>query len=234
METEELLNRLQALEQRNAEQDRSNAIQSFINSYGSNFSSEPGLGGIIYDELVRQLGAGEIADINQEATNNIIDGLLDDIDTLKKYLKRSRRVEEDMLDELQDRVQGVEESKADNNNPADSETMPEAPVPEMPADIPAPAEVPPAEAAQAPMPEAPAMPDGWVPPAPDAMNAPAEVPPQEAPAEVPPAPVPEQQPMVSDERLKNFKAKLSSSIKRPRQSTGMKLNPSFINACGGK
>lgn len=235
METEELLNRLQALEQRNAEQDRNNAVQSFINSYGSGFSSEPGLGGIIYDELSRQLGAGEISAINQEATDRVIDGLLDDIDMLQKYLKRSRRMEEDMLDELQDRVQNVEDSKTDANNPADSETLPEAPAPEMPADIP--------PAPEAPVPEMPAMPEGWVPPAPDAMQAPAdmpadippaqEAPAPEVPAEVPStpaAPVSEQQPMVSDERLKNIKSRLFKS-KKPE---GMKIDASIINACGGK
>lgn len=219
METEELLNRLQALEQRNAEQDRNNAVQSFINSYGSGFSSEPGLGGIIYDELSRQLGAGEISAINQEATDRVIDGLLDDIDTLQKYLKRSRRMEEDMLDELQDRVQNVEDSKTDANNPADSETLPEAPTPEMPADIP--------PAPEAPAPEMPAMPEGWVPPAPDAMQAPADMPADIPPA---PAPVPEQQPMVSDERLKNIKSRLFKS-KKPE---GMKIDTSIISACGGK
>lgn len=234
MDTNELLSRLQALEQRNADQDRNNALQAFINDYGSSFSNEPALGNVFFTELQNRLGSGAIKEINAEATQQLVDGLLDDIDTLKKYLKHSMRAAEDMLDDVEERTQNLEKSDTKDNNPVDTDTMPAAE--EMGEDTtdmmagPAPADFVPE--ASAPVPNM----SGEAPVEPAATSVPeAPVEPQTATAPVEPvpaAPIPEEAgpaPVVSDERLKNIKSKLFKA----KTPNGTKLDASIISACGG-
>lgn len=234
MDTNELLSRLQALEQRNADQDRNNALQAFINDYGSSFSNEPTLGNVFFTELQNRLGSGAIKEINAEATQQLVDGLLDDIDTLKKYLKHSMRAAEDMLDDVEERTQNLEKSDTKDNNPVDTDTMPAAE--EMGEDTtdmmagPAPADFVPE--ASAPVPNM----SGEAPVEPAATSVPeAPVEPQTATAPVEPvpaAPIPEEAgpaPVVSDERLKNIKSKLFKA----KTPNGTKLDASIISACGG-
>lgn len=240
MDTNELLSRLQALEQRNADQDRNNALQAFINDYGSSFSNEPALGNVFFTELQNRLGSGAIKEINAEATQQLVDGLLDDIDTLKKYLKHSMRAAEDMLDDVEERTQNLEKSDTKDNNPVDTDTMPAAEeMGEDAADMmagPAPADFVPE--ASAPVPnmsgEAPVEPastsvEPTVTPAPEV----SAVPTPEVPVEpVPAAQIPEEAgpaPIVSDERLKNIKSKLFKA----KTPNGTKLDASIISACGG-
>jgi len=232
MDTNELLSRLQALEQRNADQDRNNALQAFINDYGSSFSNEPALGNVFFTELQNRLGSGAIKEINAEATQQLVDGLLDDIDTLKKYLKHSMRAAEDMLDDVEERTQNLEKSDTKDNNPVDTDTMPAAEeMGEDAADMragPAPADfVPEASAPEQAAPVSPVEPAVTPAPAVSAVPAP-EVPVEPVPA----APIPEEAgpaPMVSDERLKNIKSKLFKA----KTPSGTKLDASIISACGG-
>lgn len=242
MDTNELLSRLQALEQRNADQDRNNALQAFINDYGSSFSNEPALGNVFFTELQNRLGSGAIKEINAEATQQLVDGLLDDIDTLKKYLKHSMRAAEDMLDDVEERTQNLEKSDTKDNNPVDTDTMPAAE--EMGEDTtdmmagPAPADfIPEASAPEQPAPVPPVEP---VSTSAEPAVTPVESQTATAPVEpVPAAPVPEEAgpaPVVSDERLKNIKAGqtvISKFLNKKKEPAGMKLDTSIISACGG-
>lgn len=244
MDTNELLSRLQALEQRNAEQDRNNALQAFINEYGSSFSNEPNLGNVFFTELQNRLGAGAIKEINAEATQQLVDGLLDDIDTIRKYLKHSARAAEDMLDDVEERTQNLEKSDTKENNPVDTDVMPAAEEMTPEADDmmagPAPADFMPEPAAPVPNMSGEAPVEPAVTPAPEA---PVEAPAAAAPAEVPPvtapaAPVPPEAgpaPVVSDERMKNIKAgrAVVSKFLKKKEPSGTKLDASIISACGG-
>ena len=240
MDENELLTRLMALEQRNADQDRKNAVQSFINNYGASFSGNPALGDVFYTELQNRLGTGAIKEINAEATQQLVDGLIDDIDTLHKYLKHSTRAAEDMLDDIESRTQDLEKSGTKENNPVDTDTLPT----EDELDFNSiPAEMPPEDFMSeptAPVPnisgEAPVEPATTPAEVPPAEVPPAEVPPAEVPpAEVPPAEVPPAG-MISDERLKNIKAGraiVSKFLNKKKEPNSMKLNTSIISACGG-
>lgn len=242
MDTNELLSRLQALEQRNAEQDRNNALQAFINDYGSSFSNEPNLGNVFFTELQNRLGTGAIKEINAEATQQLVDGLLDDIDTIRKYLKHSARATEDMLDDVEERAQNLEKSDTKENNPVDTDVMPAAEEMTPEADDmmagPAPADFMPEPTAPVPnmSGEAPvepaAMPVPGAPVEPQTATAPA------APVTAPAAPVPEEAgpaPVVSDERMKNIKAgrAVVSKFLKKKEPSGIKLDTSIISACGG-
>lgn len=186
--TEELLSRLQQLEQGYYGDKEAERQQKFFDTYGARFSNNRGLGLAILNEL-------DARGIDTTAADEAVQQILDQLRTeCNEIINSIKDVQEQAIESAQ-KVETIANvvSAAAAENPNAEPPMP--PVP--PAESPAAEGEPPVEGAEPPMP----LSEGAEPPAP-------LTPPAEEEFTPPPA---EEPPTVSDERVKHIQGVLSDA-----------------------
>ena len=104
----DLLNqRLAALEDSRYQQMYNDQYNSWYNGIGNQYTDNDNLAHVLFDSLLGQLDAGEIEEINQDVTAQLLDGLNQDLKALQGMLKQNARMIEDTIDSIKDEVDSV-------------------------------------------------------------------------------------------------------------------------------
>lgn len=201
MDEAALLERLQALEKVNADRDRKEGLAAFMTAHGNDFSNNEALGNVLYDALAARIGPEDTADAKEAAYKEMVDSLMQDLDSLAKVFKMQLRTLEDTVDEVKSNAEDIQRKVNKDSKPEDTTPVEEQFMPPEGFDMNA-------EPDYMPEMEAPAPDAGMVPPdagmpAPDMADA---VPPE--------AGMPAPDMTVSDNRLKNIRALLANGYRR--------------------
>lgn len=195
----DLLNqRLSALENSRHQQMYNDQYNSWYSDIGNQYTDNEGLSHLLFDTLLEQLDAGEIEEINQNVTAQLLEGLNNDLKALQGMLKQNARIVEDTVEGIKNEIdnvtKAVDSTEEVNQQAADMQL--DQDLNNITLDD------------YATMPQDLTQGDLGLPPEP-AMEAPADIPmdqaapmPAEAPADIP-MDLPPQQ-AVSDENQKNI------------------------------
>lgn len=104
----DLLNqRLSALENSRYQQMYDDQYNSWYNGIGNQYTDNESLSHLLFDTLLEQFDAGEIEEINQEVTAQLLEGLNNDLKALQGMLKQNARMVEDTIDSIKDEIDNV-------------------------------------------------------------------------------------------------------------------------------
>ncbi len=129
MDEAALLERLQALEQINADRDRKEGLAAFMTAHGNDFSNNEALGNVLYDALAARIGPEDTADAKEAAYKEMVDSLMQDLDSLAKVFKMQLRTLEDTVDEVKSNAEDIQrkvnkDSKPEDTAPIEGQVVP--------------------------------------------------------------------------------------------------------------
>ena len=137
--TEELMSRLQQLEDSYYGDKEATRQKAFFDQYGSRFSNNQGLGMAILNELDRRGVDTSAAD---EAVTGILDQLRMECNEIITAINGIKAEAMETMEKVSDVADAVQDAVADNPNgdvplpPSEEAPMPEEPAPEMPPEAP--------------------------------------------------------------------------------------------------
>lgn len=103
-----LLNqRLSALEDSRYQQMYNDQYNSWYKDIGNQYTDNDNLSHLLFNTLLEQFDAGEIEEINQDVTAQLLEGLNNDLKALQGMLKQNARIVEDTIEGIKDEIDNV-------------------------------------------------------------------------------------------------------------------------------